>query len=335
MKHLFYSLSLFFSLQVLAQPVINSNVIAPIGSVTAYYKSANATANTFNAGASGANATWNFASLDTAQGSFTQSVVIADTTYYYNEYPSVVNYAVGGWAGFGPTYVYAYLDNSKFEYYGVRSISESKIFQDPQKQLTFPFTYNNQFSDTFYDEYPVYYGNVTVKADGYGTLTTPAGTFANALRIKYHEVYRQYDMDTPDDSLFYEGTYYRWYQPNTPNLLLEYSKLVSFYIYQGQRYDFDSLKHVVFTKNVATAINEPETFKATVYPNPAGNTLMINAETVIETAEITDLYGRVVLQQNGFAPSLMLNIEALPAGAYNLQLTTADNRRKTVKVLHY
>lgn len=336
MKHFFLLAFVCSVAGIFAQPVINSNVIAPVGAVTTYLKSGVAATNNFNPGAAGANVTWNFATLDTSLGASVQYTVPADTTYYYSEYPSVVNRAVGGWTGLGPAYAYTYIDNSKYEYYGTRSFSDFKIYQDPQKQLTFPFTYSNQFTDTFYDEYPVFYGNVAVKADAYGTLVLPTGTYSNVLRIYTREVYREYDENSPQDSLFYEGKYYRWYQPNTPNVLLEYASVVQFYIYQGQRYDADSIKRVSITKNpTITSIAEPVSFATAVYPNPAGNTLMINAETYIDGVTLTDLCGKTVLQQNFYDKNIQLNLENIAAGAYCLQLTTTDNRQKTGKIIHY
>jgi hypothetical protein len=70
------------------------------------------------------------------------------------------------------------------------------------------------------------------------------------------------------------------------------------------------------------------------YPNPAGNSLRINAETAIEKAEVIDLCGKMVLQQNFSDKSVMLNLQDLAAGTYYVALTTADKRRKTIRVAH-
>ena len=100
-------------------------------------------------------------------------------------------------------------------------------------------------------------------------------------------------------------------------------------------YDVDSLKHLVMTRRSATGIQEAASeFELRMYPNPAANYVVINAEAVIEKAEITDLCGQQVGQQNFFDKSVVLNLDNLAAGTYLVQLTTADNRRKTVRVLH-
>jgi hypothetical protein len=333
MKHALLLLLVLSSFLCTAQPVINSNVIAPLGATTVYLKSNNP--NSFNAGSAGANITWNFATLDTSLTS-TQKTVRADTTANYVYFPSVVNRAIEVGSGLATTWGYSYIDNTKYEYYGTKNLGLVQIYVDPERQLQFPFTYNNQFSDTFYDQFPVYYGHTTVKADAYGTLTLPTGTYTNVLRIKTTETYREYDDQNPDDSIFYDGLYYRWYQPNTPNILLEYGKLIKYYIYLGVRYEVDSSKHVSMSRNAGiTGIEETESgFYSMAYPNPAGNSLRINAETLIEQAEVIDLCGKMVLQQNFSDKSVVLNLQDLAAGTYYVALTTADKRRKTIRVAH-
>lgn len=334
MRYLLPALLFLSALNSYAQPTINSNVIPAIGTTSVYLRSNGA--NTFNPGGTGANVTWNFATLDTLGGTSSQKIADADTTPYALSFSSVASRAIISGSGLNTGYSYTYLDNSKYEYYGFKTLTETRAYVDPQLQLQFPFTYNSQFTDTFYDAWPVYYGNATVKADAYGTLTLPTGTFSNVLRINAKEVYREYDDQSPEDSIFYEGQYYRWYQPNKAGVVLEYSRLVKFAIYLGQRYDVDSAKHVVMTKTGGTtAIKETEnSFETKVYPNPAGNVLLINAETIIDEAEVTDIYGKSVIKQSIFDKQAILNLNNLAGGTYYVQLTTDDNRRKTVRFVH-
>lgn len=338
MKQTLLVLCAFCATISLAQPTITSSVIAPVGTISQYFASSGA--NTFNPGASGANVTWNFGTLDTALGTRTQYIVQADTTFFYFAYPSAVNYCVKSFSGIGYNFGYASLDNSKFEYYGAQGLADVRVYSDPVKLLQFPFTYNNQFSDVFYDDDDIYYGTNTVKADAYGTLTIPTGTFTNVLRINVTETYREYiEWDDftgePTDSAMYEGQYYRWYQPGQTSVLLEYSELVKYVTYLGVRYDVDSAKHTVFKKGTLTSLDEPvASFSSTVYPNPTSGNLFFETETPVALVQVTDICGKLLLEQDFNDKNFVLNLSHLASGTYYVQLTTTDNRRKTVKVLH-
>lgn len=338
MKHFLLFMLAILAGTAIAQPIINSNVISPLGFTSSYIRSNTATVNSFNAGSAGMNVTWNFATLDTSGGSSTQKTVKADTCVEYPDFPSVVNRATEVMQLGVPVRGFYFIDNSKFEYYGYRSFLGIQIYSDPQKQLQFPFTYNNQFTDAFKSADDVYVGTTEVKADAYGTLKLPTGTFSNVLRVSTKERYYTFvDGDVDLDTIFYEGTYYRWYQPNTTNVLLEYSKLLQVAYYQGVRYETDSVKHVVMSKTaIATGVDEiAATFGAAVYPNPAAANLTVNSEEIIDRAQVTNIYGQLMLAQNVDSKMFQLNLESLATGNYFLELITPDNRRKTVKVFHF
>ncbi len=339
MKHTLLLFVIFLYVLADAQPTINSNVIPSLGFTSRYVKAGTAAVNSFNAGASGANITWNFATLDTSGGSATQRTVLPDTTPLYSDFPGVVNIAQEVNGGLlGNVYGYAYLDNSKYEYYGTENISVVQIYSDPEKQLIFPFTYNSQFSDDFKSANNVYVGTTDVRGDAYGTLKLPTGTYPNVLRVKTIENYYTFiDGDITEDTLHYEGIYYRWYQPNTTNVLMEYSKLLQVVYYQGTRYETDSLKHLYISKTaVATGVNEVTAgFSAGVYPNPTAGNLNVNSEEIIDRAQVTNMYGQLLLVQNFDAKSFTLSLQNFASGTYYLELITPDNRRKTVRVNHY
>lgn len=339
MKHFLLFMLAVVAGSAIAQPTINSNVFAPLGFTSRYIRSSAAAVNNFNAGSAGANITWNFTTLDTTGGTSTQKTVKADTCAEYPDFPSVVNRATEVTQFGAPIHGFYFIDNSKLEYYGYQAFTGIQKYDgDPEKVLQFPFTYNNQFTDAFKSANDVYVGTTLVKADAYGTLKLPTGTFANVLRITTKENYYTFiDGDITEDTLFYEGTYYRWYQPNTTNVLLEYSKLLQVVYYQGVRYETDSVKHVVMSKTaIATGVDEiAATFGAVVYPNPAGGDITVSSEEVIDRVQITNIYGQLVMEQNSDAKKFGINLENLVPGNYFIELITPDNRRKTVKVTHF
>jgi hypothetical protein len=319
---------------VIAQsPVINSNVI-PAKGKTVKYLSSNAV-KTFNAGASGTNANWNYSTIDTLKGSIFQHSLKADTTIFYSDFPNVVNYCIEAKGAYG----YAFLDASKYESYGLESFGGTQIFSDPVKVLTFPFTYNNQFTDYFMSSDSAYYGKTVVKADAYGTIKLPFGTFSNVLRVNTKDDYRlytSYDFDgIPDDSLMYDGQYYRWYSPNVDGPVLEYSRLISYINTGSSRINVDTLEHLWLNGTVTTSIkDETANFETTIYPNPTSGKLFINSEEIISTIQIMDFCGKELLNENFVSREVSLDVRNLSSGIYFCQITTADNKRKIVKFLH-
>src|SRR5690606_7715069 len=84
---------------------------------------------------------------------------------------------------------------------------------DPAEKLRFPFTFNNTFSDTYTGSANLggtiipRVGTVTVTAEGYGTLVTPAGTYQNVLKIKTEEI------SNPATLYSENSVTYDWFQP--------------------------------------------------------------------------------------------------------------------------
>ncbi|MCW3103199.1 MAG: hypothetical protein JWO09_1639 [Bacteroidetes bacterium] len=94
----------------------------------------------------------------------------------------------------------------------------------------------------------------------------------------------------------------------------------------------DSLEFTVFIEN-HTGISEldaRELIKA--YPNPALSTLSISHPDVnaIRSITIYDLSGRLILANRDESA---INIEALPAGTYQVEVIMSDNKRYMIKVV--
>lgn len=71
-----------------------------------------------------------------------------------------------------------------------------------------------------------------------------------------------------------------------------------------------------------------------VYPNPVIDNLHLEASNdVINTISIIDMTGRVVLMQEGPAPSQPVSVAKLPAGVYSLKVDLRDGRSKRQKIL--
>jgi hypothetical protein len=115
-------------------------------------------------------------------------------------------------------YNYYVKDDTSIELIGLVTSNTVIKYTNPYTILTFPFTYNSAFSDSFAASVSIdsgfinQTGYVAVTGDAYGVLTLPIGTFNNALRIKYI-------ITTIDSSTTYQlslktvNTIYEWYIP--------------------------------------------------------------------------------------------------------------------------
>ena len=184
------TLSLLFIIAVIgsntAQPTLTSAGINPVVG-TVFTQN---TATYANPGSAGASQTWNLAI--TSSGSVVNTgVTAASTPYASNFTTATVAFNTSG------NYSYFKGTSSAWQNVGVASSSGTVLaYSDPEDMLHFPFTYNNTYTDpwavTFIVSTYTYYrsGTTAVTADGYGTLTTPDGTFTGVTRVHFYEVYR-------------------------------------------------------------------------------------------------------------------------------------------------
>jgi len=315
-----------------AQPVLNSSVIPSIGTKSTFLISKDV--KTFNPGASGANVVWNFASLDTTGGTYNESAIKPDTTSFYVNFPTAVNYGIIFPDPFGVDYRYAILDTQKFDSYG--TIAE--IFTNPKRLFNFPTTYNSQFADVYHSADSTFYGVNTVTADGYGQLQLPNGSYQNVMRVKTFDAYREVTSrdfnGVPDDSLNFEKTEYKFYAPNVKGPVLEFSELISFYFVNNNRVYLDTFSHLYITST--RVINGIASFDAdfSVYPNPVKDYLTIKSSERIESLELYDLSGRKVNTIAVQDIQASINFTDLSPGMYQCKLIAPDNRFKYLKIIH-
>ncbi len=318
-----------------AQTVINSTVIPPIGSSTVFIKSNSF--KLFSVGASGANVTWDFTAIDTAAGYYIQKAAKADTTLFYVNFPSIVNYAIQYTDIFGqPDYIYNKLDTSVLEKYGTLN----EIYTNPQKLMAFPFAFGNQFNDIFHTTDSTFYGNTSVSADAFGILKLPTGLFSNVLRVKSIDRYREItDRDAfgkPIDSLMYEGDHYRWYSPGYIGPLLEYSKLVTYYNVGATRINVDTTAHLYLSnyRNTVNAVDEINNFSLSCFPNPVSSVLNILSQSELQLIEVYDLSGRLCNSISASGNKASISFENLAPGLYQCRLINAENQVRFFKIMH-
>jgi hypothetical protein len=169
------------------------------------------------------------------------------------------------------------------------------------------------------------------KVDGWGTITTPFGTF-EALRIKTE--IRGSDslyIDTLNNGIKVENDIireYKWFGKNQKVPLLQINTQAGLF---GQIQGFEFVTKVIYRDSVRfrpTGIFEPalSTIQFSVYPNPGNGRFFITSLNTLSGATLllTDISGRVLINQPVNNATEMLDASALARGVYLLTLQSKE-----------
>jgi hypothetical protein len=270
-------------------------------------------------GPGGASQTWNFGAVTpTAIGSTTMvapssisgSSVFVGATLASND---------GGGIGFTA------VNSNTFQLVGVRPTPTLNIIYSNREDLMrFPFTMSNTYSDNFAATFTTsgaFYrtGASTVTADGYGTLTTPAGTYTNVLRVRLQQVYKDSTWVGFPYEIYYNNDQYLWFTPGTHNALLTVSTLSTSV---GPPSQF-----LIYLQSISTGVSEtaPLAHAFSLYPNPTAdrvnfklhNTNGAEAKAIIYNSAGIEAK-QIVLSDN--INGLSLDVSDLPDGIYFVRL---------------
>lgn len=348
----FFALALSFGASLLAQPVLQMNVVPDIGDVATIQD-----ADTLNAspGNAGANQTWNFGNLQPLSGSPAVNYVYlapaSTPPQYASEFPSA-NLAIR--IEFDTVvYGYARKEATQFAQLGIKNDQIELKFTDPDIQLK-PLMYGASFSDDF-----AYYtdagsgvlfyseGSRTVTYDGYGTLITPTGTYQNAMRLK--------SVSAQVDSTEFSGikiinrtdiTTYDWLVANQPGVFVSvyYTHTITEnYFLPGQPplvTDLGTTKSVNYQSGLSSGtLNRPNELPGIAVSiagaHPAFDQLLLSIDATSNQnnlqLNLTDVNGRILESHavNLFAGENRIDLPVghLASGAYFLTLTDGKSVR--------
>jgi hypothetical protein len=332
--HLFFGIALFASASLLAQPVLTATGCNPVAGNTQTLTNTNA----ISPGSAGANQTWNLGSL-ASTGTATTTYSNSASTPYGTTFPSANLSALAGT-------VYAYYKTSAtaFQYYGLNATSGTKtVYSDPEDYMHYPFSYTNSYTDNVVavttntsSPNPTYRrGSTTVTADGYGTVTTPVGTFGGAMRVHFAQNYQ--------DSANFGGTpfittyvndEYMWYLNGNHTAIAAVFTLTTTFGGSPSTTTGGS-----YLNNVIAGIEEQsdQLNSASLFPNPAVNTIHISGNfTEAQKVEIK-LFNTLGAQVNStvFAEGITgtynfkLDVSTLPEGVYFAQIHLDGNLNTT------
>lgn len=321
-----------------AQPVLTQAAVGAVG--TTFYLGVQDTFPTMpNLGSPGPNQNWNFGSL-LVNGTDTIWFVDPNTSTYAANFPGA-NLAVkqaslgGGVAFFESTASY-------FDLLGLagdilNTGSPIVVHQTPPSRFAqFPFTYQNTFSNTtvidvridassfgipFVDS--ARYKNIQARdnvADAYGTLTLPSGTFSNVLRVK--EINAQKDSiwihsllgwNLYSDSAYTDSTFTWW----------DNSK--GYYLAQAA-YIGGALNDIRYEDPIILGAADPRSNAFKLYPNPANDRLFVETDGKTYGLRITDLLGRVIMEERVAGLHSEVYVGSLQRGCYVYSMLDKQGR---------
>lgn len=328
MKKVLLLLLIFAGLSATAQTYTADDTLSA-GDSELYYT---ADSNAVNYSAiTGSGVTWDYSNLWAYPG-----VTNLDTIKYasdspdYGDYPNAMYH--DDLAG-GASVYYENFANSVVSYGFVFTIDGNlvKIMHniDPMKMMDLPMSLNDTFTDSTYGTANVYgsmaatAGDVTVTADGTGTLNLGSSSFNNVIRIKMVETIET-TITLPPPINTVTGTVtrttYTYYDLSTQNeaLLIHSSIAVASTLFNG---DYTAVYSAVPLENLSIA---DETISAfSIYPNPANDIVTILSEGA-DQLMVMNALGQTILVINNPQSKASINVTDFDNGVYFIQLKKGE-----------
>jgi hypothetical protein len=339
----FYTLILLvFSSVAMAQPTFNSSNFFSIGTNVTYGE---ISSTSLSPGNSGANQTWNFGGLTTSGTTYTSQYISPVGAPGSSSFPGST---IVSKVGTAPNFSYGYyaITPSSAQIRGLYISGATPLtinYSNPQTQINFPLTNGGSGTDTYSSLFTTSFSGITVNqyqngvisyvADGFGTVTTPTGTFTNCLRVKF----RQDNVDSTVyvglglDFVGYSSlTTYTYFANINGKMIDVFGMSFDTTDSQGTITTGESATYYISTSTGLSNLSAPEISKLELSPNPATvqTSLTLNGGKVgAANLVITDITGKVIKKEEvEIAADLKysINIEDLRAGLYVVSISQQD-----------
>lgn len=316
----------------IAQPVITENTHLPQAgnSYTCYSRTVAPIP-----GNSGANEHWNFTTLSASHtsqldylpcASVPNCGIVAGANLASTQFGTSLFYN----AGVGMTQIVG-------EYEGNTLIR----YSDPKEFTRFPMAFGTSYADSYKAQLEtgtitlIRKGNINLRADAYGTLLLPAGTFTDVLRV--HRIQNYSDRDLQGNINFnHVEESYTWYSAQHREPLL----VISTHHTNGQLVG----ELLQYTGQMPLTVGQlnASRIQLGIYPNPAREAVTASFELDNNTdlsINLLDITGREVIAGETRSYTKGTNKQTLttghlPAGVYLLQLRSGQSTiHKKVEIL--
>jgi len=313
-----------------SQPVLTSGMDPTPGDVEFRVS---ADTNGITEGGSGANQTWNYPNLIRTDSVSIQWLLPSQTPYA-SLFPS------SNLANLDTCYNYFDSTQPKLELVGYFSHGTPVYYSNFETMLTFPFTYNSNFTDNFAAGYAqtgdslIVNGTANVTADAYGLINLPFGVFLNTLRLK--EI-----ITVSDSSVIYHMaiithyTIYEWYEPGRKfsifKIIYTSVTIPGFGSINAKHVFYNPASPVIGIRPISSGVVKKYSLGQN-YPNPFNPSTKINVQIVksgLVRMNVYDVLGREVrrlVDQNLQSGAYQVDFDAsnLPSGVYFYKITSGN-----------
>lgn len=276
-------------------------------------------------GSSGGNQTWNFSSMPNSGTNYTISVTANNSGSY-----APANLIMATSAGSQSSTGYILANTTELSQIASIGGGTTMTYSDPMKMLVYPLTSITNVTDNFeatFQSNGVDFertGTSMITVDGWGTLTTPSGTFTNVFRVK-NEL--EYQDEVMGQILEYSSVTYSWYKAGIHYALASFSEVTALgNTTQSGQY--------LLTGNLGLEDKSAITFD--ISPNPVSDFIKIKLpDHAIDQVQVTDLSGKVIaIHSNLLADTeLSFSVSDLNQGTYFVSLVNQGRQIATQKVV--
>ena len=333
------------SLQIsYSQPVFTSSINLSVGDSYRY----NGYNNVTNAdpGFSGKGQVWNFAAITgtlTIIGKTQVCTLPSLTPFADSAAVAGADICVVGVDSTSTNYQYFVNGNSSQILAAMGSVTtKNNAFYGDYKagivQFKFPFAYANSFNYSFevqyYDVAKNYYyfrdsSVVTIEADGYGMVTTPARTWENVLRIKKTQHQFLWMKSQAGENWTFIGTHlvneYRWMAPGV--------KLPVMFLMNYDGAD-EYTAHYLVEYNFTTGVDEKYTGEVEIYPNPVTDRLTISSDKLFNNIRLFSVNGRLLEDsKTNLVKNKTVDFSDFKEGVYFLEIDFNDGNTISKKII--
>lgn len=326
-------------------PVLHRANYPEIGDNILLYHKFDFSLTTFSPGSSGPGVTWDFSAMD-----FNHPSVIVDTILGIDPvgtpfHPSTLSadYSLSNLCLLRNTEEYSPSDND-YNYYYVTDDSVSFIGHwangggselwedhctDLIKELAFPFSYSDHFTDPytrFYfdmsgsDDHHVS-GTNNVSADGYGTLITPDGELLNDV-LRIHSILSVRDSNALFGINEHTQHNYRWYSAARKGFILSFDM---------SRVDSSTIETADYQKQAGSVgvENIADENSILVYPNPNQGQFQIRLPDGFDCRliEIVNMLGQNICSVRPTPSSRKIELAVPQAGLYLVRIYEGEDCR--------
>ncbi len=297
--------------EINAQPTINNAELFEIGEIISIQECDTAG---IEEGNSGANQVWDFTRLIPISSPITAKILSPEMVNFDALYPNADR--VEKWSNGKYVITSNNVHSSRLEAF-IDSVTGINIdYTSPMLFAKRPITYLDTYSENFKTDYSFSgydfkgVGTVEIKADGYGTLTLPNGTFNNVLRVKMHQV--EWDTLIQFGSITkFETFTYLWFDVQHSAALLKVNYVHS---------DIQS-KSVSYLVNQMVGMEDAgSSMDFQVFPNPSDGKVYIKTTAKV-SYQIFGMDGSLISAGKISNESKEISMMKYPSGVYYVRVT--------------